>query len=212
MSSLRSVLIALLVVCPCYFMRNATSSASALTLHLNNTVTLILVALPGSPTLWIGRTPVTMCQFRAFVEASRYRTDAESPSGQRTRTCGWDMAGTRSVIGLTVGGRIYNCRHIWPLTDEHPVSNISWKDASAFCEWPSENPEDGGDSRPTGNRIGRHTRVRQLCISPATLRQVLRVMPTLQTDRSANSWRSRVLFGWVSYRRWIRFHISGSQV
>ena len=26
----------------------------------------------------------------------------------------------------------------WPLTDQHPVSNVPWNDASAFCKWLSE--------------------------------------------------------------------------
>ena len=68
-------------------------SPSSLTLRLNDAVSLDLIALPGSPALWMGRTPVTVGQFRAFVESSGYRTDAESSTGQgpgHVGGHGWD--------------------------------------------------------------------------------------------------------------------------
>jgi len=112
-----------------------TSMKSSTRLQLTSKVTLDLVSLPVSPTLWMGRTPVTMAQFRAFVEATGYRTDAESPTGQGPRHVGghgWDAKHHR------FGGWFpqYTWRHTgWLLTDEHPASNISWNDALAFCKW-----------------------------------------------------------------------------
>jgi len=51
---------------------------------------------------WIARYPVTVAQYRAFVETSGHRTtDAESLRG----------------------------------TSNHPVVNVTWYDALAYCEW-----------------------------------------------------------------------------
>ena len=134
--SLRWSFISLLSICAASFPR--TSTPSSLTLRLNNAVTLDLVALPASPTLWMGRTPVTVREFRTFVEATGYRTDAESPTGQgpgHVGGHGWD-AQRRRFDGWWPR---YTWRNTgWPLTDEHPASNVSWNDASAFCNWLSE--------------------------------------------------------------------------
>ena len=87
------------------------------TLRLSNAVTLDLVALPGSPTLWVGRTPVTMAQFRAFVDETHYRTDAENPAGNgpgRVGGHGWN-ADRKSFEGWFPR---YTWRYLgWPLTD-----------------------------------------------------------------------------------------------
>jgi len=111
------------------------AAPSRSTLKLNRNVTLDIVAIPNSPALWMGRTPVTVAQFRVFVEETRYRTDAENPEGNgpgRVGGHGWDAQDHRFAGWLPQ----YTWRHTgWALTDEHPVSNISWNDASAFCKW-----------------------------------------------------------------------------
>ena len=60
------------------------------------------MTLPG---YWIGRYPVTVAQFRAFVEAS-----------------GYQLASTVSLKG----------------PDDHPVVQVAWRNALAFCRWLSE--------------------------------------------------------------------------
>ena len=80
----------------------------------------------------LGKTEVTIGQFRAFVEATGYKTEAET-DGQG----GW---GYDSVSGKC-GGR--ELRFHWkntgfPQTEEHPVMNVTWNDAVAFCQWLSK--------------------------------------------------------------------------
>ncbi len=77
----------------------------------------------------IGRTEVTVRQFRAFVEATSYRTDAERE--------GW--ANTCPLPGLHPHQRGLDWRHPgFEPTDDHPVVVISRSDAMAFCRWLSE--------------------------------------------------------------------------
>ncbi|MGE3808855.1 MAG: bifunctional serine/threonine-protein kinase/formylglycine-generating enzyme family protein, partial [Gemmataceae bacterium] len=74
----------------------------------------------------MGVTEVTRGQFRAFVDATGYRTDAE-------------RFGTG--YGLIDGGWAQRSEFSWrnlgtlPVTDEHPAVSISWNDGVAFCEW-----------------------------------------------------------------------------
>ena len=58
---------------------------------------------------------VTVGQFRAFVDAMGYKTQAETANDERT----WTNAGFEQ-------------------TDEHPVAVVSWNDAVAFIEWLSK--------------------------------------------------------------------------
>ena len=73
---------------------------------------------------------VTCGQFRQFVDETDYETAAErgKSSGyvSETRTFQYDQAG-------------FNWQNLgWEQTDEHPVLNVNWFDATAFCDWLSE--------------------------------------------------------------------------
>ena len=77
----------------------------------------------------IGQYEVTRGQFRQFVEKTNYRTDCE-----RDRKGGW---GYDDAVGLVPEP---DPKFSWqqtgyPQTDEHPVVNVSWNDAVAFCDW-----------------------------------------------------------------------------
>ena len=81
----------------------------------------------------MGKYEVTVGQFRRFVEATEYRTDAERNADSKegcyayTAGEGWDWTWGRSWRnpGYSVG-------------DDQPVACVSWNDAQAFIEWLTE--------------------------------------------------------------------------
>lgn len=76
--------------------------------------------------------PVTRGQFRRFVEATGYKTDAEEDG--------------KGGYGRRKGQWVQDPKFLWNArlgfereqTDEHPVVNVSWNDAVAFCKWLSK--------------------------------------------------------------------------
>ena len=78
----------------------------------------------------LGRHEVTVGQFRQFVDQTGYKTEAER-DGQGGR-------------GLVDGEWVQDPRFVWNTdpgfaqTDDHPVVNVSWNDATAFCQWLSK--------------------------------------------------------------------------
>jgi formylglycine-generating enzyme required for sulfatase activity len=81
---------------------------------------------------WIGRHEVTRGQFRRFVEATDFKTECE-----RNKLGGYGY----DVETKTLGGR--DPKYSWRFTgfeqtDDHPVVNVSWNDAAAFCHWLSD--------------------------------------------------------------------------
>jgi formylglycine-generating enzyme required for sulfatase activity len=78
---------------------------------------------------YMGKYEVTRGQFRAFVDATGYRTEAETDGKG-----GWGYNEDKGIIE----GRKTN--YTWKATgfvqtDEHPVVNVTWNDANAFCQW-----------------------------------------------------------------------------
>jgi formylglycine-generating enzyme required for sulfatase activity len=76
----------------------------------------------------IGRNPLTVGEFRRFVEATSYKTEAEQRDGAYVYDgIDWDKKSDA------------NWRNpYFPQDDNHPVVCISWNDAIAYCEWLSE--------------------------------------------------------------------------
>ncbi len=76
---------------------------------------------------YLGKFEVTKGQFAEFVKATGYRTDAEKDG--------------KGGYGLEGDGQWnqrpeYTWRNTgWAQDDRHPVGNVSWNDAVAFCAW-----------------------------------------------------------------------------
>ncbi|MEN6449553.1 MAG: CapA family protein [Thermoguttaceae bacterium] len=78
---------------------------------------------------YLGKYEVTVGEFRRFVDETGYKTEAE-----RDGTGGW---GYNPKTAKCEGRDLkYNWRDPgFPQTDEHPVLNVTWNDAVAFCQW-----------------------------------------------------------------------------
>jgi L-fuconolactonase len=79
---------------------------------------------------YLGAHEVTVGQFREFVKATKHQTDAEKD-------------GKGSWGPNAVGKFVMDAKFTWKnpgfeQTDDHPVVNVSWDDAKAFCKWLSE--------------------------------------------------------------------------
>ncbi len=84
----------------------------------------------------LGKFEVTVGQFRRFVEEAGYRTEPE-----RDGTGGWGYnPATRKCEGRYPHFSWRNPG--FPQTDEHPVVNVTWNDAVAFCQWLSRKEGD----------------------------------------------------------------------
>ena len=106
---------------------------------------------------YLGTTEVTVGQFRRFVESAGYKTEAESDGKGGD---GWD----EQAAMFSKRDPKYTWRSPgFAQTDDHPVVNVSWNDAMAFCDWLGKQ-EVGTYRLPTeaeweyGCRAGRATR------------------------------------------------------
>ena len=78
---------------------------------------------------YLGTYPVTVGAFRAFVQATDHKTDADkyhNGQGYVGKTWGQDPAINWQNPGNPPG---------WKLADDQPVVCVSWNDAVAFCSW-----------------------------------------------------------------------------
>jgi len=73
----------------------------------------------------IGKTEVTVAQFRAFVEATGYEKQGWA----------WDQR-CSDHIGTVENRPCQNPR--FEQTEDHPVARVTYYDAEAFCKWLSE--------------------------------------------------------------------------
>jgi formylglycine-generating enzyme required for sulfatase activity len=76
---------------------------------------------------YLGKHEVTRGQFRHFVVAEKYKTEAE-----RDGKGGWGL----TKDGTWKQAAQFNWKNTgWSQDDNHPVVNVTWNDAKAFCDW-----------------------------------------------------------------------------
>ena len=73
---------------------------------------------------WMSETEVTTEQFRKFIKASGYRTDAEKEGFSRVWTGSWEKKKNYTWQNAASAGN-----------PNQPVVNVSWDDAQTYCEW-----------------------------------------------------------------------------
>jgi sulfatase modifying factor 1 len=98
---------------------------------------------------WMGRTEVTMGQFRRFADESGYVSDAEQPGGHtQCFNPEWDgYHFTTEVVHPwePMEGKSWRDPNFqFPLQDDFPVVCVSWNDGRAFCEWLTAHEREAG--------------------------------------------------------------------
>ncbi len=81
---------------------------------------------------YFGTYEVTRGEFAKFVAASRFKTKAERAKG------GWHLMNTESRGKWDPKRKFTWHAPGFPQADDHPVVDICWDDAQAFCQWLSQ--------------------------------------------------------------------------
>jgi len=88
---------------------------------------------------WMGRTEVTVGQFRRFVEETSYLTDAEKTGGKtQIFNQEWEVAGGWEPPHPWILSKEHSWRDPnfgFPLREDYPVVSVSYNDGKAFAKW-----------------------------------------------------------------------------
>ncbi len=99
---------------------------------------------------WMGRTAVTIGQFRAFADATKYVSDAEKPGG--STMCfdhNWTPdpkdPGRPPHPWVAMSDKSWrDSNHGVPHREDYPVACVSYNDMKAFCEWLTKKEQEAG--------------------------------------------------------------------
>ena len=83
---------------------------------------------------WLGKTEVTVGQWRQFANETKYQTEAEKK--------GWGLIAFSEAV--VKGASWRDPKFGFAITDNHPACFISWNDAVAFCAWMTEQERKNG--------------------------------------------------------------------
>ena len=90
---------------------------------------------------WIGKTPVTIGQFRRFVDATGYVTNVEQAGHPGPWVYDFDARGFVTKQGHRWDNAFHQVTARFPeliVDDRHPAANISWYDCIAYANWLTE--------------------------------------------------------------------------
>ena len=98
---------------------------------------------------WMGRTEVSVGQFRRFTEATDYVTDAEKPGGKtQCFNPNWDGYHLTTKVEHpweSMPGKSWRDPNFAnSLNDHDPVVCVSWNDGRAFCKWLTKQEREAG--------------------------------------------------------------------
>ncbi len=98
---------------------------------------------------WMGRTEVSMGQFRRFVEETQYVTDAEKPGGETQvldlEWVDYNLPGEVINPWKSMAGKSWRDPNFGiPMMDSYPVVCVSYNDMKAFCTWLTEKESKAG--------------------------------------------------------------------
>jgi formylglycine-generating enzyme required for sulfatase activity len=99
--------------------------------------------------VWMGRTEVSVGQFRRFVEETGYVSDAEKPGGEtQCFDQEWDdyrRDGKVVQPWKPMRGKSWRDPNwAFPMRDDFPVGCVSWNDGRAFCRWLTQREREAG--------------------------------------------------------------------